>query len=209
MSSRPDPRALRNDPENRLLSHFNRRRLDAEEIRDGMLAVAGLLDRTMGGTLLKATPRQYVTSTANRNYEGYSHPRRSVYLPVIRSAVYDVFQTLDFPDPSVPNGQRAATTVPTQALFMLNSAARGPDRGGAREVGPGGGAATTRPRVARSVPPAFAPRADCRGTRQGAGVPEEVRGRGRPEADGRESVVRAWHGLCRVLLASNEFVFVE
>ena len=122
MSSRAHSAVPLKDPENRLLAHFNRRRLDAEEVRDGMLAVAGLLDRTMGGSLLKANPRQYVTSTANRNYEGYSQARRSVYLPVIRSAVYDVFQTLDFPDPSVLSGQRTATTIPTQALLMLNSA---------------------------------------------------------------------------------------
>ena len=56
MSSRPEAVALQKDPENRLLSHFTRRRLDAEEIRDGMLAVSGQLDRTMGGSLLKATP---------------------------------------------------------------------------------------------------------------------------------------------------------
>ena len=48
---------MTNDVENKLYSHFNRRRLDAEEVRDGLLAVAGLLEHTPGGTLLKATPR--------------------------------------------------------------------------------------------------------------------------------------------------------
>ena len=201
MSSRPDPVALLTDPENRLLSHFNRRRLDAEEIRDGMLAVSGQLDRTMGGTLLKATPRQYVTSTANRNYDGYSHPRRSVYLPVVRSAVYDVFQTFDFPDPSVPNGQRTATTIPTQALFMLNSALADQTAEALAKSVLGGGRRRRGPR-ARSVPPRVRTHSDSRGTRQGTRISEEVRSCGRPEVDARRTAVpgmaRAVPGAARV-----------
>ena len=60
-----------------------------------MLATSGLLDLTMGGSLLTVGNRQYVTGTGSRNYEGYQSTRRSVYVPVIRSAVYDVFQTFD------------------------------------------------------------------------------------------------------------------
>ncbi|HTK74394.1 MAG TPA: DUF1549 and DUF1553 domain-containing protein, partial [Gemmataceae bacterium] len=208
MSSRPDPDALLKDPENRLLSHFGIRRLDAEETRDGMLAISGQLDRTMGGTLLKATPRQYVTSTANRNYDGYSHPRRSVYLPVVRSAVYDVFQTLDFPDPSVTNGQRTATTIPTQALLMLNSAL----------------ADQTAEALARSVLEVNgdeAARVREAYRRVHARTPTVVEldrvlvylkksaAAGDPKLTPDERRFRAWRGLCRVLFASNEFVFVE
>ena len=50
----------------------------------------------------------------------YQSDRRSVYLPVLRSALYEVFQAFDFPDPAVPNGDRATTTVASQALFMMN-----------------------------------------------------------------------------------------
>jgi len=184
------------DPENRLLSHFSRRRLDAEEVRDGLLAVSGRLDRTMGGTLLQATPRQYVTSTANKNYEGYAVPRRSVYLPVIRSAVFDVLQTLDFPDPSVPLGQRTATTIPTQALLMLNS--RLADQ--AAEA------------LAKAV--VATPGTDADRVREAY---HRVYGRPPTTAETERVLAflkaadgpQAWRGLCRVLLASNEFVFVE
>ncbi|VTR95169.1 secreted protein containing duf1549 : Uncharacterized protein OS=Pirellula staleyi (strain ATCC 27377 / DSM 6068 / ICPB 4128) GN=Psta_3103 PE=4 SV=1: PSCyt1: PSCyt2: PSD1 [Gemmata massiliana] len=206
MSSQAEPAALQKDPDNKLLSHFTRRRLDAEEVRDGMLAVSGLLDRKVGGTLLKATPRQYVTGTGNRNYEGYAHTRRSVYLPVVRSAVYDVFQTLDFPDPSVPNGQRTATTIPTQSLFMLNSAladqaaeafakavlaVRSTDAGRVHEAY----------RRVYGRPPTDREEARVLAYLQKS---EEASG---PAAEG--SQLRVWRGLCRVLLASNEFVFVE
>ena len=207
-ATQADAVAVRRDPENRLLSRFPRRRLDAEEVRDGMLAVSGLLDRTVGGSLLKATPRQYVTSTASRNYESYDQPRRTVYLPVVRSAVYDVLQTLDFPDPSVPAGQRPTTVVPTQALLMLNGglvdraaeafaksllAAPGDDPARVVEA--------YRRAFGRAPTTAELDRVATYLTRSEAAAD--------PTLAPAERRLRAWRGLCRVLLASNEFVFVE
>ncbi len=208
MSSRPDPAVATKDPDNRLLSHFGRRRLDAEEVRDGMLAVSGLLDSTAGGTLLKATPRQYVTGTGSRNYEGYTQNRRSVYLPVVRSAVYDVFQTLDFPDPSVPNGQRVATTVPTQALLLLNSTlADQTAEALAKTVLTTEGSDEVRVREAYRRAHGRAPTvAELEKVLAYLKKSEEAAD---PKATRDERRLRAWRGLCRVLLASNEFVFVE
>ena len=122
MSTAQNATATEVDPENRLLWRMNRRRLEAEAIRDAMLAVAGTLDARMGGTELPTANRAYVTSTANVNPVVYDSRRRSVYLPVVRSALYDVFQAFDFADPSVQNGRRDVTTVAPQALFMMNSA---------------------------------------------------------------------------------------
>src|SRR5262249_55814517 len=85
-----------------------------------LLAVSGRLDRTMGGSLFNGRNRAYVPGYPNTTYAGYASDRRSLYLPVIRSDVYAAFQAFDFADPSVPNGERAATTVPSQALFMMN-----------------------------------------------------------------------------------------
>jgi len=110
------------DPENRLLSHFPRRRLEAEAIRDSILYVSGGLDLKMGGSLLTVSNRAYVTSTASKLDSAlFVQPLRSVYLPVIRSALYNVFQIFDFADPSTLNGHRDQTTVAPQALFMMNS----------------------------------------------------------------------------------------
>ncbi len=208
LSSKAEPAASQKDPDNKLLSHFSRRRLDAEEIRDGMLAVSGLLDRTMGGTLLKATPRQYVTGTGNRNYEGYAHNRRSVYLPVIRSAVYDVFQTLDFPDPSVPSGQRTATTVPAQSLFMLNSTlADQSTEAFAKAILTIKGDDTHRVRESYHRAYGRAPTAQEEARVLAYLQKSEEAAEPRLTAEGNR--LRVWRGLCRVLLASNEFVFVE
>src|SRR5439155_15178822 len=109
------------DPENRLHWRANRRRLEAEAVRDSLLAFSGQLDRTMGGSLFHANNRADVPGYPNSSYDRYDFHRRSIYLPVIRSDLYSVFQAFDFADPSVPNGERATTTVAPQALFMMNS----------------------------------------------------------------------------------------
>ncbi len=121
MSGQYEKKAGELDPDNRFLWRFPRQRLEAEQIRDSILAVSGTLDRTMGGSLMKFKPREYVTSTESKDSIDYNVTRRAVYLPVIRAAVYDVYTAFDFGDPTVMNGDRASTTVAPQALFMLNS----------------------------------------------------------------------------------------
>jgi hypothetical protein len=109
-SSTGDPKA---DPENRLFGRASRRRLEAESIRDAMLAVGGNLSRDRGGPTYPASlPSDY----------GYKHDdmRRSVYLPVFRNALPEVFEAFDFADPSLVVGQRNVSTVAPQALFLLN-----------------------------------------------------------------------------------------
>lgn len=117
MSTAYNANAALVDPDNRLLWRMNRRRLEAEAIRDAMLAVSGKLDRAMGGSFL---------ATANFNYVGEKDPnynilRRSLYLPVVRSSVFDFFQVFDFVEPSVPNGKRNSTVVAPQALYLMNN----------------------------------------------------------------------------------------
>jgi hypothetical protein len=119
-STRPNPEAALVDPDNRLLWHFARQRLEAEAIRDAILAVSGEFDPTMGGTLLPTKNHAYVNNTGSGGDLNYNVNRRSVYLPVIRSGLYDVFQAFDFADPSASNGKRTPTTVAPQALFMMN-----------------------------------------------------------------------------------------
>lgn len=115
----PDAALL--DPENRLLWRSHRQRMDVEVLRDSLLAISGQLNEIPGGTLLPTANRNYVTSTANVNPQIYNSNRRSVYLPVVRSALFEVFTAFDFADPSTLAGQRDQTTVASQALFMMNS----------------------------------------------------------------------------------------
>ena len=119
MSTQFDERAAAVDPENLLYWRFERRRLEAEEVRDALLAISGRLDLALGGTTITLREREYVTGTGSRKTT-YNSPRRTVYLPILRSAVYDVLQAFDFADPSTLEGNRASTTVAPQALFMMN-----------------------------------------------------------------------------------------
>ncbi len=109
------------DPENRLLWRWAPRRLEAEAIRDSMLAVSGELDPTMGGSLLGVGNFAYVTNDQSANAARYDAPRRSLYLPVIRNALYPFFSTFDYTDAGISEGCRARTVIAPQALFMLNS----------------------------------------------------------------------------------------
>jgi hypothetical protein len=95
------------DAENRLLWRMNRRRLEVEAWRDAMLAVAGTLDRTIGG------PSSELDKADNR--------RRTMYGVVSRHRLDDLLRLFDFPDPNLTSDKRPETTVPQQQLFVLNS----------------------------------------------------------------------------------------
>ena len=114
--------AAQQDPDNRLRWRMTPRRLEAEEIRDTLLLLANRLDLTMGGRMLPVRNHKIMNTeeiaACNAIHE---QPRRTVYLPVIRSGFHELLKTFDFPDPSVPVGRRNLTTVAPQALFMMNS----------------------------------------------------------------------------------------
>lgn len=108
------------DPENRLLWKFRLGRLEAEAIRDSLLAVSGRLDLTMGGKTVPLRNRQFVFNHTSVDHTRYDSLRRAVYLPVIRNNLYSFFTQFDFPDPTMPTGNRGATVVAPQALLMMN-----------------------------------------------------------------------------------------
>lgn len=111
------------DPENTLYWKASPRRLEAEAIRDAMLLLSGKLDRTIGGPPIEGVKSINLSvDEMAKNFAVYeSSTRRSVYLPVIRTAIYDKLTLFDFPNSNNPVGRRAETTVPTQALMMMNS----------------------------------------------------------------------------------------
>lgn len=114
LSSSPDSTLVTADPENRLFGRANVRRMEAEEVRDTLLHMSGKLDPTVGGSLLKVKNRGYLFDHTSIDLSDYTSQRRSLYLPVIRNNLFDLFQLLDFPDPAVPSGDRAMTAVTPQ-----------------------------------------------------------------------------------------------
>lgn len=120
-SSHSDAKIAEADPENRLLWKFGLRRLEAEQIRDSILAVSGRLDAELGGKTVPLRNRQFVFNHTSVDHTKYDSLRRSLYLPVIRNNVYSLFSQFDFPDPTMPTGSRNATVVAPQALLMMNA----------------------------------------------------------------------------------------
>ncbi|MFQ5734487.1 MAG: PSD1 and planctomycete cytochrome C domain-containing protein [Planctomycetaceae bacterium] len=110
------------DGDNRLVWRGGRRRLNAEAIRDAILAVSGQLDRVRpkSSTLARAGQGE-IGRRLNVNSLRAGGNFRSVYLPVIRQAMPEMMRVFDVADPSLVVGERDVTTVPTQALFMMNS----------------------------------------------------------------------------------------
>ncbi len=108
MVSDEDAAAREKDPDNRLLSHANvRERLDAEALRDSILAVAGTLDAAVGG------PSKPLDD---------QHNRRTLYVTVSRSKPDRTLAAFDFPDPNASAETRMVTVGPMQRLFFMNSA---------------------------------------------------------------------------------------
>jgi hypothetical protein len=113
------------DPANRLVWRHSPRRLDAEEIRDAMLAVAGKLDATppKGSAakslkVIELTDRSPLAKTLND--EAYKSVQRSIYLPLLRGLTPRALEVFDFAEQGMVTGSRDNTTVAPQALYLLN-----------------------------------------------------------------------------------------
>lgn len=205
MQSSPRKDAMAVDPENRLWWRSPLRRLEAEALRDAMLAVAGQLDPQMGGSLLHVKNRGYFFDHTSKDETRYNVPRRSVYLPVVRNHLYDVFTLFDYTDASVMTGDRASTTVAPQALFLLNSdLVEQASRRLARTV-LASQATDDSERIDRLCEHVLGRPATASDLRRCSRFLERIRG-ALPE---NSQPTDAWSALCHVLLASNEFIYLK
>src|SRR5688500_9782857 len=107
-SSEQNAKAAKEDPGNQLLWRMNRKRLDFEAMRDTFLALGGGVDVTQGGRPVDLTTEPFTA-------------RRTIYGFVERQNLPGLFRTFDFASPDTSSSQRFATTVPQQALFLMNS----------------------------------------------------------------------------------------
>jgi hypothetical protein len=127
MSSVPPAEAREKDPENDLFTHFELRRLEAEEIRDSILAVSGNLNLQMGGPSIYPTIAKEVLAGQSRPGQGWGRStaeeeaRRSIYIHIKRSLTVPLLSVFDAADTDSSCPARFATTQPTQSLTMLNS----------------------------------------------------------------------------------------
>jgi hypothetical protein len=192
------------DPDNRLLSHFPLRRLDAEAIRDSMLAISGELDASAGGPFVRTDRNAEGSVVVDEKHPG-SH-RRSVYLQQRRTQVLTMLELFDAPSIISTCGARTTSTVPLQSLAMLNSEfarlrASVFARRLEREAGPDATARIT-----------FAFRLACgrEPTPEVIGVSKQFVATQRNVYEKEKDCEhRAWADFCQMLLASNAFLYVE
>lgn len=184
-----NPENVKIDPSNRLLWYYKPQRLQAELIRDALLAVGGSLDATMyGPSVMENTPR------------------RSVYLRVKRSELIPFMTVFDAPEPTQSVGTRIDTTLPTQALTMMNSPfVRQQAEKLAALIKPAD-AANAAQAIDRGYQIAFG-RSATDGERQRMLAFIELQ---QKPADGAAvDANRGWVEFCHVLLCLNEFVYVD
>ena len=211
LSSQHLPTSAAIDPENRLHWRANVRRLEAEPLRDSLLAASQRLDKTMGGSLIHHVKnREFFFDHTSKDGTTYDNGRRSVYLPIVRNHLYQPFYLFDYSDASVSVGDRPTSTVAPQALFMMNSdlmitssealakfVLDQPIDDRHRIVGvykhlygrePSGGEVTRAEQSLHQF---------------------EASNPGRESADTTSLRQASWTALCQVLLAANEFVYIR
>jgi hypothetical protein len=207
MSSVSSPQSLEKDPRNLLWQHIPLKRLEAEAIRDAILAVSGRLDERMYGPSVPV----YLTPFMEGRGKPAGGPldgdgRRSIYITVRRNFLSSMFQAFDYPTPFTSAGRRTVSNVPAQALTMMNGpfvvaeARRWAERALAEP------AASAAERVERLYLAAFgrsptpAESADAL-----AFLAEQARRYAAAAGDDP----RPWADLCHVLLNVKEFIFVR
>ena len=211
LSCADDPRALAADPTNALHWRAERRRLSAEELRDGLLAVAGTLDRSPRGDfpLPPEGKWRYTQHTQFAAPESFDDLRRTVYQIQQRLRRRRILEVFDGADPNVTTPDRPLSTTAIQALYLMNdpfvharagelaARLRASASDDASQVDLAHRLAFGRPAAPEELADARAYLADSLPALADAGVPEDRR----PSA--------AMESLLRVLLSSNAFLFVD
>ena len=191
-ASAVDPQKLEADPDNRLLSRMNRRRLDVEAWRDALLAVAGNLESSVGG------PPGNLASGDFR--------RRTLYGSVSRHNLDGFLRLFDFPDPNITSERRAVTTVPLQQLFVLNSDFMVRQARGLAARVQGSASSDDMVRIGQIYRLAFGRNATEAELQFGV---EFLTAEDNTETASTKSALSRWEQYAQVLLSANEFTFLD
>jgi hypothetical protein len=181
-SSEPEPETFKKDPDNRFFGDMNRQRLEAEAIRDNLLAVAGRLDRTLGGKAVR----------------DFRSPRRTLYQMTIRSDRSGFGPLFDTADSTEPVATRSVSTVAPQALFLLNHPFVLEQKAALARLILAAGKADNKERIQKAYILLYA--------RPPTGEETQV---GLDFLSREGSSLQAWEEFCEILLCANEFIYVD
>jgi hypothetical protein len=191
------------DGDNRFYWRSDVQRLEAEAIRDSLLAISGTLDRKLGGPVLETPNRTLVFNHTSQDASSYDVPRRSIYLPVIRNHLYDMFVLFDYNDASVLTGNRNTSTLSPQALFFMNS-------GFVTDVTTSMAErllkveTSRQTRIARLFEEAYGRRPTDIETRRIADFLTQFQ-----KQSSTSDEAQAWQALCQSIVSSSEFVYLR
>ncbi len=208
-SSRRDPAKDAVDSGNLLYGRYSVRRLEAEALRDRMLATAGRLDRTAFGL-----PVPVVEDFTGQVNAPDDRPRRSVYLQARRSKPVAFLAAFDAPAGELNCERRLATTAASQALMLMNSDFLLQQAGHfarrlIREASAAAGEGTPDRRIALAWQLAYQRPADAEEMDLARRFLERQRARLPAARDKTDPELAAWTNLCQQLLSSNEFLYVD
>jgi len=203
-TSAPGDQPGKIDPDNRLLGRFPLRRLDAEALRDAMLSIAGELDTRFGGPYVPSRRAADGLVEVPENQDG-AH-RRSVYLQQRRTQVVTLLQLFDAPAIVGSCGMRTTSTVPLQALALLNSdfARARATAFSRRLLHDAGSEAAERLNLAFRMACGRTPAAEERNAALRFLTAQRT-----IYAAQTDREERAWTDLCQMILASNSFLYIE
>ena len=198
-SSASEPDRTARDGANILYWRMNPKRLELEAIRDSMLFASGQLDLERPAGIQTAGNGGKGNKARTRPLLDESAPYRTVYLPVLRDLLPDLYKTFDFPEPTQIKGQREVTTVPAQALFFLNSRfAADTAQAAAQRVLADPALRTDDARITRAYVTLLGREPS----------PEEVKEAGEFLAATSDSAPARWSALLQALMAGAEFRYV-
>lgn len=198
------------DPDNLMLWRHRPQRVDAEALRDALLLASGQLNLTpAGGSPVSKLNGEYGRGVLIREMsKGNNH--RSVYLPIVRNAVPEALKLFDFAEPSILVGERPVTTVPTQALFFLNSQFVTDQCDALAKNLLADGSMDNVARVDRAYRAILArPASGSEIERAEQFIQQTTAALAHDDRDTSETRNLAWSGFCQALFGSAEFRYVE
>jgi hypothetical protein len=222
LASTPTAKAHEEDPDNLLFSHQTRRRLDAEMVRDSVLAVSGRLNPAMGGPSARPPlPAGFDTKDWTVDKDESNHRRRSGYIFVKRNIKHPFLEAFDYPDSNLTCPERLVSVNAPQALMLLNSDfAQDESKALARRLLQEVPGRTDRERFTwlwRNCFGRLPQKAEVQrleellATLKTRGPQPSAGESAAPAAQwsAQQSDQAAWTDLCHVILNLNEFVFVD
>jgi mono/diheme cytochrome c family protein len=203
VSSQISRQNLGADPSNELWSHFNRRRLTVEEMRDSFLSLDKTLQSTMGG------PSQTYADTEDGNerpsFDLPQSKRRTIYLPLRRSNLFSLLNLFDFGDATTSSAGRTRSNVAPQALFMMNSGFIEERSRNFAEFLSKGWSSDESERIRRAYLIALSRRPSAEETQRAIRYVADFPGK----TPGPEAYSEGWQSFCQILMASNEFIYAD